>query len=370
MRKRTFIGMLSCFLACMLLAGCGGGPKSKTVVIPESEFGGEAAGGTGHFDVSKIYKLDFAGPYRELLGWNDNERVAAVTGQTEADREIERIDYRYNTRQLRAKLGAGDIVSGLSPDGSFAALYRSDPGTRGWKLSLFNLNALTETVIGDNLNPYQAEWSNNGQYVSYVKYGPDGKEPSVAVFDRKLNRTELYRLPPAWGGKDAPSSLKVSDDGKRALLILSGKQPRLAAGTFKGHDIAIGFERPLTGNSFDFLNNDQIEYIGADGSLTLYDSRNGNIASLAQNVESFQLSHDRKKIVYSTSQGDVHAAEVRGNGIANDKLIFKGLLAVRLLWSPDDGRLLMDGRKMYTATAPAPTRDAQDGSEPLVVTFE
>ncbi|MBW7460689.1 hypothetical protein K0U00_42155, partial [Paenibacillus sepulcri] len=116
----------------------------------------------------------------------------------------------------------------------------------------------------------------------------------------------------------------------------------------------------------DWINKDQIAYIGPDGSLYAYDLRNAAVTVLLGRVGSFQLSPDRKYIAYWKGKGSttkdmrIYAGKLQGNNILNETAVYQGVVPFQMAWNPDNSGLLIEGQKVYAREAgPAqPTQSA------------
>lgn len=373
MMNRVFTWMLLGVLISILVSGCSGEPKSKTVVIPDKEGSGEAANVNQNFEVNKIYKLlENEGNNGAILEWGDKEHVLAGLGETKIGYRIESVDYRDNSRQKLMDMSLGTTIYGVSPVGEYVTSYVIDQENGEWKLKLLNLNSHTETAMGVIDKSIPPTWSNNSQYVSFGKIEQQKSQTSIVVYDRNLKLTKQFGLSPTWIDQAILSSIQISNDGEGALIVKTiNRQTYLAYGKLVGNEFTSQYEHPIrNGETFDFINDDQIVFVGQEGSLTLFDRRNMKAVILQGHISAFQLSKDRKYIAYSNEQGDIYAAQMQGNSVTNEKLIYKGLIAARMIWSPDNKKLLLHGRKLYERPAPVPAPASDIANVPFVIEFK
>ncbi|MNJ36007.1 hypothetical protein D3C77_307780 [compost metagenome] len=219
------------------------------------------------------------------------------------------------------------------------------------------MHSLEEVVIEDlpskPLERGILRWSNNSRYISYVKSDSDNKSAIIVVYDVSLSNKNEYVLLNI-ERDELILEAKISDDGQYALIVkYRNKQAftDLVLGSLTGSDIASVFEQRLSGggDNYDFMNDDQIVFIGQDSELILFDRRNESSTILLEQIDTFALSRDRKSIAYSKKWDTVYVAAVQGNRVMNMKPIYKGVIvfSCRMFWSADNKKLLIGGNEAY-----------------------
>lgn len=384
-RKRTGRRMIPLLLACMLLAGCMGQFSSRTVVIPDTEEQmEEQAGGQGDFDIHKIYRLT-AGDDADatLVGWADNDHVLGLFGSQGRERSIQQVDYAYNSRRHLFNLDGLEDIEGLAPDGTHLTAAVEDEENE--QMKMIRLSDKKTTVIGSipqgQIRTTPAIWSNNSRYVSYVVANRVQGEAMLFVYDITLRKGMSYPLPNTLD-TGIPTEAKVSDNGTSALLVkapaaqaigslpsesASSAEAEIAWVSLQGQGVTSLYEQSVSGGiSPDYINNDQIVFVGPKGALTLYDRRNASTAVLLAKAGSFRLSRDRKFIAYSDAKESLYAARLQGNNMLNEKEIYKGILFPQIDWSPDNMKILISGWRAYD---PRPTTAAPE-SVPFIIEFQ
>ncbi|MDF2650513.1 MAG: hypothetical protein K0Q73_6318 [Paenibacillus sp.] len=370
MSKAASRSVTVCILLSMLLSGCAGGMKSKTVIIPDTEASSEPDKVNEDFTVNKIYTLPDTGfasrdgscarcegdMNSSIVGWMDKNQLLGAYGR-ELDLSLERVDYKFNSRQQLMDVKKNARGVNISPDGShiiYLAIEDFKP-----ILKLLNLANNVETVIQEYVfAPFlydPVSWSNNSQYAAYGKGDEKGRAGSLIAYDIVDKSAKEYQVP-AWSIKEMSLGYKISDDGESALIIkLSNGQYNLVFGQLKGNEFISQFEQPISlDGGFDYINDDQILFTSLGGALNMFDTRNATTITLLESVGGFQLSKDRKYIAYSKDQDEIFVAKIQGNNVINEKSIYKGLIPVQMQWSPDNKKILLTGRKLYSREKSAP----------------
>ncbi|MBU7316970.1 hypothetical protein [Paenibacillus oleatilyticus] len=367
--KRIFLWAAAYVLLAVIVTGCTGALKSKTVIIPDAEEGRELQSLGETFEVSKIYKLP-ENEEGELFGWTDKEHVLGYFGKRGRERSFEQLDYELKTRQPLPDIHGFVHGVKISADGAYASFSVQTGGKE--KLMLLRLADQKQTVLREWTNKEgavvagQMSWSNNGRYVSFVQENGN-QEAVIVVYDVTRQETKEFKFT----GKtenDHIYSVQVSDDGASALLFkIAARQAYIVFGSFQGDAFVSQYEHPVSseGNG-DFVNDDQIVFVGEEGSLTLFDRRNAKTTILLERSGVFQLSRDRKYIAYSKGRENLYVAKLQGNNIMNEKEIYKGIVPEQIEWSPDNRRMLLNGRKLYESrpvvSAPSPAPFSQNSS--------
>jgi Tol biopolymer transport system component len=351
MIKGTLIAIMSWLIVLIIVAGCMGDFKSRTVIIPDDQFVSDAGEGSGEFEVNKIYKMSNQ-EHRtsDILGWLDNEQILVAFEEQGHKISLEQMDYQYQSRQPLSKMEEYIQVSDLSPDGSWISLVTQEEGLQ--RIKLINVLNLKETIIEEKASaPLETGlllWSNNSRYISYVKWNSDNRSTSINVYDVALSIKHEYALLNRQGGS-LISQAKISDDGEHALIIEQRKeQAYMMLGSLTTNGFASVFEHTVSNSyNYDYMNDDQIAFIGQDSDLILFDRRNESSTVLLERIDTFALSRDRKSIAYSKERDTIYAAVIQGNSVMNMKLIYKGLFSYRIRWSDDNRKILINGRKSY-----------------------
>lgn len=363
--KRIFLWAAAYVLLAVIVTGCTGALKSKTVIIPDAEESREPQSLSETFEVNKIYKLP-ENEDGELFGWTDKEHVLGYFGKRGQERSFEELDYEFKTRQPLPDIHGFVHGVKVSADGAYASFSVQTGGKE--KLMLLRLADQKQTVLREWANKErvvvtgQMSWSNNGRYVSFVQENGN-QEAVIAVYDVTRQETKEFKFTGKTTENDHIYSVQVSDDGASALIFkIAVRQPYIVFGSFQGDAFVSQYEHPVSseGNG-DFVNDDQIVFVGEEGSLTLFDRRNAKITTLLERSGVFQLSRDRKYIAYSKGRENLYVAKLQGNNIMNEKEIYKGIVPEQIEWSPDNRRMLLTGRKWYE---PRPS-----ASVPIVAPF-
>ncbi|MFB6363358.1 hypothetical protein ACFCP7_04750 [Paenibacillus elgii] len=367
--KRIFLWAVAYVLLAVIFTGCTGALKSKTVIIPNAEEGCELQSFGETFEVNKIYKLP-ENEDGELFGWTDKEHVLGYFGKRGRGRSFEQLDYELKTRQSWPDINGFVHGVKVSADGAYASFSVQTGGKE--KLMLLHLADQKQTVLREWASKegvvvtWQMSWSNNGRYVSFVQENGN-QEAVIVVYDMTRQEVKEFKFPGKTGNHHF-YSVQVSDDGASALIFkIAVRQAYIVFGSFQGDAFISQYEHPVSseGNS-DFVNDDQIVFVGEEGSLTLFDRRNAKTAILLERSGVFQLSRDRKYIAYSKGRENLYVAKLQGNNIMNEKEIYKGIVPEQIEWSPDNRRMLLNGRKLYesrpSVSAPSAAPFSQNNS--------
>ncbi|MCP3772337.1 hypothetical protein NLX71_03280 [Paenibacillus sp. MZ04-78.2] len=367
--KRIFLWAVAYVLLAVIFTGCTGALKSKTVIIPDAEDGREPQSLSETFEVSKIYKLQ-ENEDGELFGWTDKEHVLGYFGKKGRERGFEQLDYELKTRQSWPDINGFVHGVKVSADGAYASFSVQTGGKE--KLMLLHLADQKQTVLREWASKEgvvvmgQMSWSNNGRYVSFAQENGN-QEAVIVVYDVTRQEAKEFKFP----GKTENHhvySVQVSDDGASALIFkIAARQAYIVFGSLQGDTFVSQYEHPVSseGNG-DFVNDDQIVFVGVEGSLTLFDRRNAKTTILLERSGVFQLSRDRKYIAYSKGRENLYVAKLQGNNIMNEKEIYKGIVPEQIEWSPDNRRMLLNGRKWYeprpAVSAPSAAPFSQNNS--------
>lgn len=346
---------------CILAAGCARDFRSETIVIPDTD-SDQAEDRTGvPFDVKKIFRLPTAEEQEaetSLFAWDGSDTVVRLFRDKEGPQQLKRYAVPFSDSGKSLDLRLGSIyLNGFLPDGRSA--YGVEEAKDGFKLATVSLATGQKNVLSSNAATLVREglnsltWSNNGRYASYLNEDRDGTR--ICVYDATANESETCYDYPMDSG-DSGVFVKLSDDGRSGLAVKERNGiASLELGEWSQGALASQYEHPIAnGIPPDWIDNDRIAFVGTDGTLFSYDRRNGQIAVLAEKVGLFRLSPDRQYIAYATDDATIDAAKLQGNNLLNPTTVYQGILPAQMAWSPDNGRLFVQGRKPYGGTEPQP----------------
>ncbi|MCR8631787.1 hypothetical protein [Paenibacillus radicis (ex Xue et al. 2023)] len=363
----------------LVLSGCSGELKTKTIIIPDSEESNPIQTVNEDFVVNKIYKLmEEDTSNGDILGWADKEQVLGVFGRKDKERSLERIDYSYNSRQKLINIAANTEVENVSPNGVYLVkTAANEDGQR--KLLLHNLTDNKEDVITEivktNIRTNPVTWSNNSRFVASLQWDRNKAETKLIIYD-VISRSANELLFPNRNERDMIYNVKVSDDGKSVLLMkFADGQTYVVYGKLVGSEMANQYEQPVNSEgSFDFINDDQIMFVGQKGTLYLYDIRNANTTILLDQIGSFGLSSDRKYIAFSKGRESIYVAKLQGNTVVNEIEIYKGMIPFQMNWSKDNKKILIYGWRSYGPLPVAVPRPAltttPERNGPFIIEFK
>jgi hypothetical protein len=120
----------------------------------------------------------------------------------------------------------------------------------------------------------------------------------------------------------------------------------------------------------DWIDPYRVAFTGTDGTLFAHDLRNDGYAVLLDQAGSFALSRDRSYIAYTTPDATVEVAKLQGNNLLYKTTVYRGIVADGLVWSPDGGSLLIQGRKPYDDPAVVPQAVAEESQPAQDFSFQ
>ncbi|MGG6311703.1 WD40 repeat domain-containing protein [Paenibacillus macerans] len=352
-KKITFL-LASVVLAGFLLSGCMRDQRTQTIIIPDTEEDREQSQTNGPFEVKTIFRLP-GEVWRggSVLGWYGPDKLlrlaqdSGVSGQT-----LESLAAPFESGKKLYQLDKKTAIMGLSPDGRYAVSYGT--GSDGpFSLKLISIADRSEKVVDKSTSREFLSkwfmWSDNSRYLSYLTSDESMKSVTVNVYDSDSGELRHYAMP---GGskENFNAAVKFSDDGKTALIV-NGYSDRseLTIGIWEGDKFSALYQHELAGGTLvAWINSDQAAFIGRDGALYTYDPRNDAVAVLLERADDFQLSPDRKFIAYTKDKDTIYAGKLQGNNILNPKSLYQGVIPWQMAWSPDNGKLLVQGQKSYT----------------------
>lgn len=349
---RNRVGLYVSFVVfCLMLTGCLSTPRMETVIMEDTEperNDGEAS----MFTVKTIYTvLDGDKEALAPLGWKDSNALLGITSGSAGGSQFVRVNEPYAAKQRLfpaapyAGEGAYSSVA-LSPDGRYVSFVELNDGQ--FILHLHSLddgeNIRLEITGSKYISLTQMSWSNNSRFFSYVDLD-EKDEAALFVYDTAEGKKRQYSLLNALSNGFV-LSVSVSDNGEDAVMVKDlGVDNMLAWGKLSGDAFIAHYEYPISAEGqVEWIHQDQIAFVGKDGTLLAYDRRNHLLSTLIDDVGRFRLSSDGKHIAY-TQGNAVFAANVYGNTVLNRKQIYKGIEAYGMEWSPNHAKLLLHGSR-------------------------
>lgn len=358
----------------ILISGCAPGFRSETIVIPSKEDNYSDDQGSQQFKVKTIYRLPQSD---QLLGWSAPETVIGLFRKmNKTEREslnLQRFTKPYEKPEMLQRIEDNMAFLELSPDGE--NIFGMTTSAQGASLKLISLPDGKETEVASfsanqQLFLQDGSWSNNSRYVCYlvIDAAKRGKA-SVGVYDIESGTLKTYWLK-NFNTENTLTGVNISDDGSSVLFTMflfgqSGRNNSIVMGTINESEINVQYEHKTGSQQNAWLNNDQFVFLGTEGTLYVYDSRNGELAVLLEKVGSFEFSRDRKNIAYSLYDDDtIYAGKLRGKNVLSEESIYHGSVPSQIYWSPDNNSLLIYGRKS------APMGISSPYEQPFIITFQ
>jgi WD40 repeat protein len=382
MRNRVFYVAFFIVICCSL-AGCQGEKKIETIIIEDKEDQQATSDELSLFEVKTIYpvldgKIDQVYP----LGWSkENSLITLGSKDYKLSSTIDRVEYPYVSRlnlwDEKVGIFLFENLVALSPDGQKVAFPVVENGD--FALKLFSLTGGNDELIGaittDQLRFIRMTWSSNSRFLSYSLENEADKQAEIGVYDTENRNTKRYSIEqkdPYLKESVALHSVHVSNDGESAVIVkYQAKQLMLAIGQWSGDKFKSKYEHPISADGWvEWIHQDQIAFVGEDGNLYAYDQRNAVVSLLLRDIGLFRLSDDRKFIAFSQDGDSVFAARLYGNNVLNMKLIYQGMIPVQMAWSPDNGKLMLSGAKLYEIAQPMSETRVSKGMQSLVIEFK
>ncbi|WP_435171992.1 hypothetical protein [Paenibacillus glycanilyticus] len=374
-RKARF--RLYLVLAALLLtvSGCMGNPRSETIVIPDSEAGQPTVGASvgKAFQVKTIYPLGKWFDKLGVLGWtNEEELVGYYSGSVPGSPYdgLQLLAPPYNElKRLTTSLNAGQDLLSLSPDGK--QLARLSKSGNGYSLILIPVDGSTSKSIEgpvqtQRLFSRSLQWSSDNRYLSYLALGDRRDQLSLVVCDVRQGTSKQVPLQGMSDMKNSASAALSEDGG--LLLIDNGTLVSMAKLNDEGRFEVI-YDHPSAMNGSFWIDANRFIFLGADGTLFQYDSRNGELTVLQEKIASFSLSADRERIAYTQNDGEIiYVGKLQGNNLLSQTAVYQGFVPSLMKWSIGNGKLLVAGSKPFGRAAqenvPAPVSE-QEGPHDL-----
>ncbi|MCK8486949.1 hypothetical protein M0651_07130 [Paenibacillus sp. MBLB2552] len=355
---RTLVWLMICV---MMLSGCGGRPQTQTIIIPDTDEGQNSGGQTGPFEVQKIYRMKLAAK-GGLIGWSGADTLLGYFGGAGGSQSLQEIKPPYDNLLQVLEVGYKQFVFDLSPDGQRITAMEENNGK--FDLKLLSLADGKEQKISTfdppQLNSKWFTWSDNSRYLSFASYTtqPASKGQSdIVVYDTQNGTQVNYLISIPEGSRAALySSVHVADDGNSAFLLNQRMDEIwIIVGTLIDGEFTAQYEHELIGDGqAAWMNDDQVAFLGSDGTLYTYDLRNEAVTVLLDSAFSFKLSGDHQYVAYSKVDGTLFAGKLQGNNVLNAKPIYQGILPSEMAWSPDNRRLLIFGGRSLLKGKPEP----------------
>ncbi|MGM1049240.1 MAG: WD40 repeat domain-containing protein [Bacillota bacterium] len=367
MRKKKMIYSLGIliFIFMVLLSGCRLGPKTETIIIPNSEADYNEDQSSQPFQVNKIYRLpdDFTNS-GQILGWTSYNSILASYRKNSMEQVmLKRLTYPYEQSEILQEIKTDTSEIELSPNGKYICEIQS--GTKGI-IKLISIDTGNETEVEEinSLGPMYVQdiaWSSNGKYLSYLVMDPrENGDKNLRLYDIDSQSYKKYKLK----GNLSKNilDLNISDDGRSVLLtaIQNNTTERyiLLGTTTEEGEFQIQYEHQIGLEQSSWINNNQFAFIGTDLTLYEYDLRNGELAVLLDNVSSFVLSHDKRSIAYTLyGQDIIYAGRIQGKNILFKEPVYHGILPVSMYWNLDNKSLVIYGQKQFSPTPVTKTDD-------------
>lgn len=380
MNKRPLVVIAIFFLVTILLAGCSIKSRSETIIIPDTGEASTVKGEHGAYDVKTIYKLLGKSSEQGIpLGWIDTTSLLNFFDEIDKPPSLERVDAPYEEHLKLLNIEAKSSFMAYTPDGQSIVYVKEANGSYG--LNLLTLKDQKDSVIApiviEQIRSLRFGWSNNGRYLVYIAKKLEKEEALIGVYDLTEHSLKSYSFA-GWNQADIIGSIQLADDAQSVAIVRArGKQTYVEIDTWNGNEISRQYEHLAANDSqVEWIHNDQIAFIGQEGTLYAYERRNAALSVLVEGINMFSLSPDRKSIAFSQDKDTVYAASLYGNNVLSKTQLFKGVVPSLMAWSSDNRRLLLSGWKPYEwdkprstpAPAPAPASEAvSHSSSPQVV---
>lgn len=374
MNKRQLVLLTIFFLVTILLAGCSIKSRSETIIIPDTGEASTVKGEHGAYDVKTIYKLLGKSSEQGIpLGWIGSTSLLGFFDETDKPPSLERVDAPYEEHLKLLNIEAKFSFMAYTPDGQSIVYLKEVNGSYG--LTLLTLTDQKDSVIApiafEQVRSLRFGWSNNGRYLVYIAKKLESEGALIGVYDLTEHSLKSYSLA-GWDQADIIGSIQLADDAQSVAIVRSrGNQTYVEIDTWSGSAISRQYEHLAASDSqVEWIHNDQIAFIGQEGTLYAYERRNAALSVLVEGINRFRLSPDRKSIAYSQDKDTVYAASLYGNNVLSKTQLFKGIVPSLMAWSSDNRRLLLSGWKPYewdkprSGPAPAPAPAPASASEP------
>lgn len=375
MKNKRFMSWFGTLLFLIIvISGCTLGSRSETIIIPSKKEEYSDDQGSQQFQVKTIYPLPES---FQLLGWSAPESVIGLFGKNNKTDStmlnLQRLNKPYEKSEMIQRIDVNMTFQELSPDGE--NIFGITNSAQGTSLKLISLPDGKEIEVASFSSSQQlylqdSSWSNNSRYICYLIIdATKGGQANVGIYDTDSGTLKTYWLK-NFGTENSLMGVNISDDGRSLLLTMfrfnkSGRYNSIVMGTINDSDINIQYEHQIGSEQNAWLNNDQFVFLGTDGTLYEYDSRNGELTVLLEKVDSFEFSQDRKNIAYSVYEKDtIFAGKFQGKNVLNEESIYHGIIPEQIHWSPDNNSLLIYGRKS------APVGTGYPDVQSYIITFQ
>ena len=387
-RRRSSLATVTAVLMAIGLlaatAGCIGDPASETIIIPENEQSGGSVPIGGAFQVSKIYPLPVLDPSgSSILGWASGESVVGYFAENGSSAVPATVGLQLlappyeKPLPLANQANGGTSLSSLSPDGKSIAEWTTT-GDSGVSLTLIPLDGSPAKPIAipqitkRTMLSRHLQWSSNSRYIAYMVSGESRAQMLVVVCDARYGTVQ--QLPLHGYPTDGNASVMLSDDGN-AVLLDDGKRVAMAKRNGDG-SFEVQYDHPSrSGGGSIWVAANRFVFLGSDGTLFQYDTRNGELSVLLEKVTGFSLSPDRQAIAYTHGdQEAIFAGKLQGNNVLYQTTIYQGVVPNRMAWSLSGDALLVDGSRQPSRAAqnvdPAPAAQPGERLQTFILTFQ
>lgn len=376
----------------LLLSGCASGLRSETIIIPDQSEVVPDTGGSHVFEVNTLFRLPGMEEYQlNPWRWLTADALAGLSWGSSGWGSVSRYALPYEQPEKLVELANYPLeLSEWSPNGRyFAHLSQSSTDyPQSSHLTLVSIPDGAREEIGmPHFLPRSAErklmWSSNSRFVSFFTMNEQG-EIGIAAYDTERGEMKQYTMPEQTKSAIL-HTVKLSAEGDGVIVVRSepGKLRSFVLGKWKGNQFVIEYEHSLhEGEGVEWLDPNRVMFAGTDGTLFVYDRRNGDLSVLKDQGGAFALSADRQYIAYATDEATVEVAKLQGNNLLNTSTVYHGLTVAEMAWSPDNSGLLVRGRKPYEAPTivapavaaeepnPAPSQRDLYGFQSVVIAFK
>ncbi|MBD2848079.1 hypothetical protein IDH44_23020 [Paenibacillus sp. IB182496] len=363
-KRRIGSAGLACAALVVVLAvlsGCGGGPHTELIVMPDASEAPASDAGSFPYQVERIYSLPTTeSELTQPIGWSDPDTVVALSASLQTREQliygVHTLVPPYAAASEPLRLDDGLRPERLSPDGRYLAATDRDRGD-GMAVRVVTLpDGETRTVAelaGSQVRMLgeAGAWSANSRYLAYFLLRNVQGERSVSILLCDVEDGTAAHYPVAGLDNVTSDMTVIPTNDAGAVLFVTESAVRMAVRD--GSRYLVAFAPPVEGEGIEramaeWVNDNQFIYLDENGTLSAYDHRTGETVVLLEKIGRFRLSRDRKAIAYFASgRHAVYAARLQGNNLLYESTVYQGILPTAMDWSPGGKRLLLQGGKRY-----------------------